>query len=677
MYAGPLGFSPVMDRIHAQGVQAALYLPEPQRSENLRTVFARMVSPREDAVFVKQYVVDMVACLIPTQTAINEQFSTEMANSKSYPGLEPVGGFSSFANACLNAGLVPTMIKLMQQDWSGDQVRKERYISQYRALQGLCMLLRTGNVSEQQSLVEALLKEGVVEICIRYLKHRLCIMRQAAISALHGLSHSFLGLYISSSTAAHIVESVCTYALRGPKHVVDQLNDSATAWQSELFSEDIDGGQEEIIRFVPKYYAMAQDLAVYTAHGILCTFPSRSQDFCLAALKERPHILDLLLYCATINRPTAYPESQMKATSLEALIALFQWPCHTVPGSPATVGMSTSERKIMSQSMSVLTSRPEWSDKLIEVWMRLQEEDLIHAQRYLNSSKDNGRDPDSPYMEGFKKFFRSRAVCRASVLRLIATFTHAADPCGITNAQIESFLHIAYFGCRKGGKDIKDCSSAVEAIGTFEYEEDVYQMPIGSACMDQPDSVDSPFVVAPQCVLGPIALIRLFVVLAQRKALDSIQTLRKAPIGLSSSTSLAQIQVITHPDVIRRAIEISQVRILERLDTGRDYAEDTKNYACVIFMSAAELAAAVVALDEHTEGRYMAEARGARKQLVIALGNASQMALKLEHYQKALRLADAAIGVAENIPAEENLNPEITEKNKRRASQATAGLQRK
>jgi len=195
-------------------------------------------------------------------------------------------------------------------------------------------------------------------------------------------------------------------------------------------------------------------------------------------------------------------------------------------------------------------------------------------------------------------------------------------------------------------------------------------------------AIESPIAVAPQCVLGPTALVRLLVVLAQRNALGGIQTLKKAPTGLSPSTSLSQVQNITHPDIIRRIIKLSQSRILERTEQGRLRIKEKKddadiNLACSLFVSSAELAAAVVALDTYTEGVYAAEALGARKQLVIALGNASQMALNLEQYRRALHYGCGAVSAAEDIPAEECLDPAIIEKNQRRVDQANVRLRRR
>jgi len=94
-------------------------------------------------------------------------------------------------------------------------------------------------------------------------------------------------------------------------------------------------------------------------------------------------------------------------------------------------------------------------------------------------------------------------------------------------------------------------------------------------------------------------------------------------------------------------------------------------------MSVAELADTLVALDTHTSGTYTAKIRGARRQITIALGNAAQIALSLRHYQRLYSLAMAAVDAAENIPEEEGLESDMSEKNKRRLHLAGAGLQRR
>ncbi|KIJ61420.1 hypothetical protein HYDPIDRAFT_31294 [Hydnomerulius pinastri MD-312] len=187
--------------------------------------------------------------------------------------------------------------------------------------------------------------------------------------------------------------------------------------------------------------------------------------------------------------------------------------------------------------------------------------------------------------------------------------------------------------------------------------------------------MDPPLYLAEESVLGPTALARLLVVLAQRQTLDTIQGLKKAPSGLSSSTSLNHIQQITHPDIIRRFLTIALERVRAATAKGRERVRKEKlDEARLIFTSAAELAAALVAFDTHTQGLYSKEMRGARKELVLALGNASEMALRRKHFQQALNFGHGAVTVAENIPAAEALDPNNVEKNRRRVRLAQLSM---
>ena len=228
-------------------------------------------------------------------------------------------------------------------------------------------------------------------------------------------------------------------------------------------------------------------------------------------------------------------------------------------------------------------------------------------------------------------------------MRLVSTLTHAAESCGITNAEIESLLRMAYLASRK----VKDLNVQAYAQAHTPNE----------------------------TIMGSIALARLLVVLARRKALDTIQGLKKAPQGLSSSTCLNHVQQITNPDVIRRFLKIALQRVRAYIGQARDHSSANENaFAMKVFMSAAELAAALVAFDSHTESQYSAEVQGARKELVLALGNAAEMAIRDRHWQQALYFASGAVGAAENIPESEQLDGKVVAKNKRRVEQARAAI---
>lgn len=114
------------------------------------------------------------------------------------------------------------------------------------------------------------------------------------------------------------------------------------------------------------------------------------------------------------------------------------------------------------------------------------------------------------------------------------------------------------------------------------------------------------------------------------------------------------------------------------MDKGRERARKSDNdYAKAAFTSAAELSAALVAFDSHTQGQYSKEMLGARKELALALGNAAEMAIREKYWQQALYFGSGAVTAAENIPAGEHLDANIIAKNKRRVEQARNAISAK
>ncbi|EIW80318.1 hypothetical protein CONPUDRAFT_154356 [Coniophora puteana RWD-64-598 SS2] len=393
--------------------------PGPQQIEELRAAFAKMTNIHEDAEVVLDLVV-LCGVLHPQGTFCRDLRA--LRDEVAFKNLP----FVPSILACIEAGVLPAMTELSRREWYGPSTPNAVYMAQFWALESLSSLMAMGDVSERRSLVQALLQEGALDVCVK----------------------------------------------ETPKKVAD---------------------------FPPHFYTLNVENAMFAAHAVLCTFPPLSRQFYLVILKEKPHIIDLLFDCAIFDRPEHYPPSK---------------------------------------ALTLLTSRTDWLERLIEVWMHVEEEDSEQVA------------------------ILAWIVWRLCV-QLIDILTHNAESCGISNAQIESLLHIAYQGCVKCSKALNECKTADEAVWALELDKDIYETP---HLMNPSGNVptETPFFVPPRETIGPTAVIRLFVVLVQRKALDGIQTLLKPPNGLTSSTSLAHIQLITHPDMIRRIIKLSLTRILER-----------------------------------------------------------------------------------------------------------------
>ncbi|EIW74490.1 hypothetical protein CONPUDRAFT_170182 [Coniophora puteana RWD-64-598 SS2] len=653
-------------------LQSALDNTGPQQSGSLKDQFARLVDPNEDPAFVKEYT-----------NAINTQLLKEHSDQNA---TQP--GFTKFTTACIGVGVVSSMVAIIRQEWSGPRVPKERYMAQCNAQEILCNLIpqeilcnliRIGNDADRHAILDKLLQENIVDICLRRMQHPLCIVQQSAVNTLAVLSSSAaLGKKVTASTAADITEAACVYALRGQDYYVKQILDPSTTWQSFIFTHTDNMPSRLSSKYSARYHAITQDSAMATVDGILGLFPPHESQFYLDMLKKKPQIMDLLLDCAALPRPAQHPENQVASRACTALCSMLDYPSQIVPGStlPLDRNFKTGpDWKAMSQIMVIMTSRPDWAEKLVDVWMQIHEEDMRQVERNLEKVTSDSGTLDPPHSRSLGEIYERRGCCRISVLRLLATLTHAAESCGITNAQLESFLHIAYLGCRKF-KGMQDPDLARdETYPSIENNFERFNIP--SLRDLGPMPTDNPQFTASQSVLGPVALIRLLCVLAERKALDGIQALRKAPAGLSSSTSLGHVQQITNPDIICRVISMAHARIAAQTERGLKLVrekESERDYvsAWMMFRSAAELAGALMALDRHMEGRYAAEARGARRRYVMAMGNAAQMTLNLGYWGHAMFTTMNAVDAAEDIDPMEGLDPAIIKKNERRLLQANA-----
>lgn len=187
--------------------------------------------------------------------------------------------------------------------------------------------------------------------------------------------------------------------------------------------------------------------------------------------------------------------------------------------------------------------------------------------------------------------------------------------------------------------------------------------------------IEAPAQLSPESIGGPTAFIRILTVLAQRGSLDAVANWTVLPPGTSSSTSLGQIKQITSPEVVRRCVTLARKRVTARREVGnKRKKQGESDYACPAYMSAAELAAALIAFNEASKGAYAEQMRGVHQESVMCLGEASQMALDIGRYRKALNLAGCAVKAAAKIPAGESVDGNLRKKNLQRVDTAKSKL---
>ncbi|KAH7905185.1 hypothetical protein BJ138DRAFT_1165257 [Hygrophoropsis aurantiaca] len=630
------------------------------RSNNPRVfknLFELLLVPDQNHTFVANYT-----------GAIGLKFQNEFQRVHGTLGLTP------FGRACVDADIVKTMLDLATNCPYSSEVPKEQCIAQYHALEALAGLLQCGDLTQRRDLLDQMLQLDVVNICLQKLDHPLCTHRQQAINLLRvACSEAFLGEKVTAAIAADIIAAMCKFTLEGPLDFVSQLLSLDTTWQSRLFMGTLGIPASRAGRYVPRYYAMAQESALWTVHGILCASPPPSCKFRLDILKKRPEIIDMLFDCAIITRPAWYPETQVDSIACEVLALLFQWPLHVVPGVESTNVDGDFNAQEWRQLLGRLISHEGWDEKIINVWKKVVEEDWEEVRRWFLRVGRDYHAFEIPDEKAFRCVFEYRGTSRIAMLRLITTVSHTAE--SMSNAQIESLLWIAHDASRKIGT-ANDCHTEGDLYTLIERSEEVFRSPMYTVSSNT--TVEAPALIAEESVLGPTALARLLVVLAQRNRLGKIQALKKATDGLSTSTSLNQVQQVTNPDTIKRFLKIALQRVKARADKGRKRArnESDADFARAAYTSAAELAAALIAFDRHTQAQYAQDVKGARKELVLALGNASEMALRSKRYHKAVSFGMGALTIAEDIPAAEGLDSSVVSKNKRRVDEARAVLGR-
>lgn len=597
--------------VTADNVEEVLSLPAPERlTQGLKKVFSKLLEPGQSIRFLREY-----------SAAIERRLKRD----PSYAGL----GLDDFGKACVSAGVVMTVAGFVSRPQPPTVHFREYQLAQQNALASLYHICVGCDSTERITVTDQILTGDVTARLMPMLDHDNWDLRSLSACILITLAAdtAYVGC-LTIATRGEIAVCLCCVVLRDLERIGDRIENHPTKMLGAVDIHEFHAPlahQQHVLRGVGDF------LKPHVPHAV------RPR---LELLKARPEILDYLFDCAIVPGLPGYPLSAANATASEVLSKLIEWPPHLVPGvsTPMDSALKGREWKALSQCLTIITSREEWMEKIVEMWMNMVEQTHQDIKAMFEEHLEG-----PPLDEAVESVCQHRGTIRVCTLRIIINLTHAAESCGISNAEIESFLHIAYAGSHKVPAE-EECHTRDDHLMFVERG-----------------------AVLGERVIGPTALARLLVVLAQRKALNGIQALQKPPNGLSSSTCLNHVQHITNPDVIRRFLLVALERVKANTSGGRERANKAQyDQGLVIFRASAELAAALVAFDTYTDGQYRNETVGARRELVIALGNASEMALRQQVYMVALSCAYGAVSAAENIPDSEGLDPSIIEKNKRR-----------
>jgi hypothetical protein len=259
------------------------------------------------------------------------------------------------------------------------------------------------------------------------------------------------------------------------------------------------------------------------------------------------------------------------------------------------------------------------------------------------------------------------------MLRLIINLTYVE---GLPTTDILSFLRLAYTSSMRVKPLVELEPGDLGAITDHvERTAEIARIPTWAAYTGT--QVDSILQVACQSILGPTAYLRLLIILARRGILDEIPnwTPDQVPEGLDPSTNLAQLRQTTDPSILKKLMGFITKRASMRREEGRLlFNKEDWDAARVQYTAASEALVALLSLEQEGKGKWKGKIKGARSELVMNLGNASEACARLNQENATYSFAAAAVQSASTAPAYDPVKADLLEKNKRRAAKAMSTL---
>lgn len=235
-----------------------------------------------------------------------------------------------------------------------------------------------------------------------------------------------------------------------------------------------------------------------------------------------------------------------------------------------------------------------------------------------------------------------------------------------------SLVRIAYLACHKikSQEEVLAGDNPDDLFIWQERNQEILRVPLSGLDVNV-DTADEIASIPREATMGPIALVRVLTRLAERGLLDQSQTWTELPEGVSPDVSLDNLKQITSPPILRKVLSVTLKRVTAYRDVGKERAQRAEHRrALLAFVPAAELASCLLEFNVVTSGKYSEAIRGARKELVLCLGNAAEMAKRKSMHGDALRLAAAAVHYANNAIQDEGITSDLVAKNERRLAEA-------
>ncbi|EKM57732.1 uncharacterized protein PHACADRAFT_182186 [Phanerochaete carnosa HHB-10118-sp] len=560
-------------------------LPVRQAKQYLPEIFRRLRKPAEQQ---QDWVQDYVAWL-------RQKFLQYCMSCFCVPR-----GWDAFAEACVEAGVWETFMELALQP-----INYTCWIAIFNALDALCYLCTVSTLKQRRILFERCVKCNALDTLVKMIwGHNYNLHKYIAIRVLRAVaSDLFLPEILSPESAADL-----------------QMRQPVETWQIAIMTNRLTVPRPMGVAYGQRWYGMAQELAMFAAYGILSRYPLHSRQYYLDVLKARPVIVDLLLDVAALPQPVAYPEVQIDQlvclSASETLALLFQFPRRTIPGVQLPVpdeGKNElyEEYKATIEALKILTSRPSWASR----------EDFPTMGYILNNffRKISRVVTDyygvPPNENTTKMIYDSRGQSRNSMLRLISAITHLDN---ISDGELISFLRVAYLasqGSLKKSLENFVPRSHREICEQSERTTDAYRKAVWANVADYPS--EPTCIVPEQAISGPVALLRLLTILAERGVLDEIPKWTSVPVGTVPGTELKQVQQITSLEVIQKLLPLVVRRVTIARDKVREWVVSPKpgdgHMARAHSLPPAELAVSLFTFNEATKGRWELGKRSSRE----------------------------------------------------------------
>ncbi|GJE85400.1 hypothetical protein PsYK624_014790 [Phanerochaete sordida] len=591
--------------------------------------------------------------------------------------MDLASGWDVFMKTCIRAGIVEALLTLTQQP------RAETPTMIAVAIETLQQLVNMANAQERGELLDRAGACDALNMALHMMQsHDLCLDRYHGSRLVRMLCCDLgYGSKLDAANCGAILELLCRHVLDGVDGYSKELADPSRAWQAERMVLKHQMTPARATKYGKRWFGLTQELCLYSVQALLCRTPPVSREYVLDILRTSPELPDLLLDITVRPRPDSHPEVAIDELASEALALLVQFPLNAVPGLdlPLTGNPKQDfDREWQSAlaSLEAFTSRPSWVSKILAVWKKLDAEQYSQIERQLRRVETEWYGV-APEIYAIADIYGNRGRTRLHLLTVITGVTYLQNA---PTSQLISFLRLAYLATKtaapvsREGKEPEYYSDICEA---GEWSAGVFRLSQPSAHIEEVGvTADASCQVPEAAVTASTTLLRLLAVLAQRGVLEAAAKWTELPSGTAEGTDLAQVQQILSAPVIQKILAVVARRAAFQRDKVRKDVRSAPYSARSDYRKLAELAAAAVALDGATRGRFHAKVAAMRKELVLCLGNTAEMSNRLRDFGAAEVYALVAQEAASAAPAGEAIAEEVLAKNTKRLATARAGLGR-